>query len=98
MLSHKVHSAGVVAFAVGIGQGRVTANLQDTHLDDAVFVSDEESVEMVRCYTAVTQSVIGIRLLFMFQTFRLLHEEGFCVGASSGLNVAAAVQVQYHSR
>eukprot|EP00118_Oscarella_pearsei_P013261 m.104283 g.104283 ORF g.104283 m.104283 type:complete len:113 (+) comp37202_c0_seq5:629-967(+) len=26
-------------------------------------------------------------------TFRLLYEEGFCVGASSGLNVSAAVQV-----
>lgn len=24
---------------------------------------------------------------------RLLHEEGFCVGASSGLNVCAAMQV-----
>ena len=31
--------------------------------------------------------------LFAFQTFRLLHEEGFYVGASSGLNVIAAVQV-----
>ena len=27
------------------------------------------------------------------QTYYLLHEEGFFVGASSGLNVAAAVQV-----
>ena len=27
------------------------------------------------------------------QTFYLLHEEGFFVGASSGLNVAAAVEV-----
>ncbi|XP_062513923.1 uncharacterized protein LOC134189610 isoform X2 [Corticium candelabrum] len=56
----------------GIGQGRVTDNLRGTSLDDAVFVSDKESVEM---------------------TFRLLHEEGFCVGASSGLNVAAAVKI-----
>ena len=29
------------------------------------------------------------------QTFRLLHEEGFFVGASSGLNVAAAVKVSH---
>ena len=29
------------------------------------------------------------------QTFYLLHEEGFFVGASSGLNVAAAVQVSH---
>lgn len=31
--------------------------------------------------------------LIISQTFYLLHEEGFFVGASSGLNVAAAVQV-----
>ena len=29
----------------------------------------------------------------IFQTFRLLHEEGFFVGASTGLNVAGAVKV-----
>ena len=35
---------------------------------------------------------------FLFpQTFSLLHEEGFFVGASSGLNVAAAVKVRYVS-
>lgn len=32
-------------------------------------------------------------LLDDFQVFYLLHEEGFFVGASTGLNVAAAVQV-----
>ena len=31
---------------------------------------------------------------YSMQTFYLLHEEGFFVGASSGLNVAAAVQVR----
>ncbi|KAM7438947.1 Cysteine synthase 1 [Porites harrisoni] len=56
----------------GIGQGRVTSNLQGAPIDNAVFVSDKEAVEM---------------------TFFLLHEEGFFVGASSGLNVAAAVKV-----
>lgn len=29
----------------------------------------------------------------MYQTFRLLHKEGILAGASSGLNVAAAVRV-----
>ncbi|EDQ85916.1 uncharacterized protein MONBRDRAFT_28906 [Monosiga brevicollis MX1] len=29
----------------------------------------------------------------LHQTFKLLHEEGFCVGLSSGLNVQAAVEV-----
>ncbi|XP_044183185.1 cysteine synthase 1-like [Acropora millepora] len=56
----------------GIVQGRVTTNLQGAPIDDAVFVTDKEAVEM---------------------TFFLLHEEGFFVGASSGLNVAAAVKV-----
>ena len=34
------------------------------------------------------------RFALFFQTFFLLHEEGFFVGASSGLNVAAAVKVR----
>ena len=33
-------------------------------------------------------------IFVLFQTFFLLHEEGFFVGASSGLNVAAAVKVK----
>ncbi|XP_065899017.1 uncharacterized protein [Dysidea avara] len=56
----------------GIGQGRLTNNLNGAPVDYAMMVSDDESVSM---------------------TFRLLHEEGFFVGASSGLNVAAAVKV-----
>ena len=51
--------------------------------------------------TVVTQLIkpdslsLGIEALFnlFLQTFFLLHEEGFFVGASSGLNVAAAVKV-----
>lgn len=35
----------------------------------------------------------GSMLADTLQAFTLLHEEGFCVGASSGLNVEAAVQV-----
>ncbi|XP_013401371.1 cysteine synthase 1 [Lingula anatina] len=56
----------------GIGQGRVTSNLEGAPIDDAMCITDKEAVEY---------------------TFRLLHEEGFFVGASSGLNVAAAVRV-----
>jgi cysteine synthase A len=56
----------------GIGQGRVTANLEGAPIDDAVRVSDEESVRMV---------------------FDLISEEGVFVGASSGLNVMAAIKV-----
>ncbi|KAK7482505.1 hypothetical protein BaRGS_00026216 [Batillaria attramentaria] len=56
----------------GIGQGRVTRNLEGAPIDDALAVQDTDVVNM---------------------TFRLLHEEGFFVGASTGLNVSAAVQV-----
>lgn len=56
----------------GIGQGRVTKNLEGAPIDDALCVLDTDVIQM---------------------TFRLLHEEGFLVGASSGLNVSAAVQV-----
>lgn len=58
----------------GIGQGRVTKNLEGAPIDDALLVRDTDAVKM---------------------TFRVLHEEGFFVGASSGLNVAAAVQVAH---
>ncbi|XP_064623104.1 uncharacterized protein LOC135485214 [Lineus longissimus] len=56
----------------GIGQGRITNNLEGAPVDDALLVPDTDSVNM---------------------TFRLLHQEGFFVGASSGLNVSAAVKV-----
>lgn len=56
----------------GIGQGRVTQNVQGAPVDYAILVKDREAVEM---------------------TYFLLHEEGFFVGVSSGLNVAAAVRV-----
>ncbi|GAB1600198.1 cysteine synthase 1-like [Argonauta hians] len=68
----KLERAGDVSITEGIGQGRITGNMQGAIVDDALLVSDEESVEMV---------------------FRLLGEEGFFVGASSGLNVSAAVRV-----
>jgi len=56
----------------GIGTTRVTANLEGTPIDDAVFVDDLTCVKMV---------------------YRLLREEGLFVGGSTGINVAAAVQV-----
>lgn len=56
----------------GIGQGRITDNLKDAQIDDALHIVDTDVIEM---------------------TFRLLYEEGFLVGATSGLNVAAALQV-----
>lgn len=56
----------------GIGQGRITENLKDSPIDDALFIKDSDVV----C-----------------TTFRLLYEEGFFVGATSGLNVFAAMEV-----
>ncbi|MES1192223.1 MAG: cysteine synthase A [Steroidobacter sp.] len=56
----------------GIGIGRVTANLQDTPIDDAVHVNDMDTVSMV---------------------YELLRKEGLFLGSTSGVNVAAAVQV-----
>jgi cysteine synthase A len=56
----------------GIGTTRVTANLQDTPIDDAVSIDDPSCVRTV---------------------YRLLREEGLFVGGSSGINVAAALQL-----
>ena len=56
----------------GIGTTRITANLADTPIDDAVAVDDPACVKMV---------------------YRLLREEGLFVGSSSGINVAAALQI-----
>ncbi|RHY33047.1 hypothetical protein DYB32_001932 [Aphanomyces invadans] len=63
---------GAGSVTEGIGQGRVTDNLKDSPIDDAVHIEDRRSIEMV---------------------FRLLKDEGIFVGASSGLNVAAACDV-----
>lgn len=40
-------NVGVFICILGIGQGRVTSNLQGAPIDDAVFVTDKEAVEMV---------------------------------------------------
>ena len=54
----------------GIGQGRITANLDSAVVDHAYRISDDTAVR---------------------HTFQLLEEEGLCLGASSGVNVAGAV-------
>lgn len=56
----------------GIGNTRVTANLEKADIDDAVLVDDLESLATID---------------------HLLFEEGLFVGGSSGLNVAAAVEL-----
>lgn len=58
--------------AEGIGQGRITGNLEGAPIDTQFRISDEEGLIWVR---------------------RLLAEEGLCLGLSSGINVAGAVQL-----
>ncbi len=54
----------------GIGQGRVTANLEDVEIDTAYQVPDPEALQIL---------------------FRLVEEEGLCLGGSSGINIAGAM-------
>ncbi len=56
----------------GIGQGRITANLEGLKVDHAFQIPDATAVEI---------------------TFQLLEEEGLCLGASSGVNVAGAIEL-----
>jgi cysteine synthase len=67
-----VKATGSGSITEGIGIGRVTANMQDAPIDDAVHIEDAQTIRYV---------------------YRLLHEEGLFVGSTSGINVAAAVQV-----
>jgi len=56
----------------GIGQGRITANLEGLAVDMPYNIHDAEAVPL---------------------TLQLLREEGLCLGASSGVNVAGAVHM-----
>lgn len=58
--------------AEGIGQGRITANLESAPIDTQFRISDEEGMHWVE---------------------RLLQDEGLCLGLSSGINVAGAVEL-----
>ena len=56
----------------GIGQGRITKNLEGAPIDTAYRIADAEAVDVV---------------------FGLTREEGLCVGASTGINIAGAVRL-----
>ena len=60
------------SIAEGIGQGRVTANLEGVEIDAAYRIADEPAVKII---------------------FQLLREEGLCLGLSSGINVAGAIEL-----
>ena len=61
--------------AEGIGQGRITANLDGAPIDTQFRISDEAGLHWVA---------------------RLLQEEGLCLGLSSGINVAGAIELGRH--
>ena len=56
----------------GIGQGRITANLEGAVIDEAYQIPDAEALPVV---------------------FKLLREEGLCLGGSSGINVAGTMRL-----
>jgi cysteine synthase A len=56
----------------GIGQGRITANLEDAPIDEAYQIPDDEWLPIA---------------------FRLLKEEGLCLGGSTAVNVAGALRL-----
>lgn len=65
-------SAEGSSVAEGIGQSRITANLDGAPIDAWFRVSDEEGLKYV---------------------YDLMQYEGLCVGLSTGINVAGAVQL-----
>lgn len=67
-----VKATGTGSITEGIGIGRVTANMQDAPIDDAVYIEDAATIT---------------------QVYRLLRDEGLFVGSTTGINVAAAIQV-----
>ncbi len=56
----------------GIGQGRITANLESIEVDKAYRINDDEALHVL---------------------FRLVEEEGLCLGGSAGVNVAGAIRL-----
>ncbi|MEM9705791.1 MAG: pyridoxal-phosphate dependent enzyme, partial [Pseudomonadota bacterium] len=56
----------------GIGQGRITGNLEGLALDDAYRATDEEALDVI---------------------YKLVEEEGMCLGGSAGVNVVGATKL-----
>jgi len=56
----------------GIGQGRITANLEDVIVDHAYRVTDIEALNVI---------------------YKLIEEEGMCLGGSAGINIAGAMKL-----
>jgi len=56
----------------GIGQGRITANLEGFSPDFSYQIPDEEALPII---------------------FKLVQEEGLCLGGSTGINIAGAIRL-----
>jgi cysteine synthase A len=56
----------------GIGQGRITKNLEGVPVDDWFQITDEEALPLI---------------------FDMMQFEGLCMGGSTGINVAGAIQM-----
>ncbi len=56
----------------GIGQSRITANLEGVEVDDAWRIEDADALRIV---------------------FALTRDEGMCLGGSSGINIAGAIEL-----
>ena len=74
---HSYFTTGVLkaegsSITEGIGQGRITKNIEGLKVDHSFQIPDAEAVDIV---------------------FQLLSEEGLCLGASSGVNVAGAIRL-----
>ena len=70
--THGELKAEGTSISEGIGQGRITANLEGAPIDVAYQIPDEEWLPIA---------------------FRLLKEEGLCLGGSSGVNLAGALKL-----
>ena len=71
---HSYYTTGVLkaegsSITEGIGQGRITGNLQGATIDTSYRIDDAEALDIV---------------------FKLVVEEGLCLGSSSGINIAGA--------
>jgi len=67
----KLDSPGA-SISEGIGQGRITANLEGLKPDFSYRIPDAEALPLV---------------------FEMLEDEGICLGASSGVNIAGAIRM-----
>lgn len=69
--AHGALKAEGTSITEGIGQSRITANLEGAVVDDQFLISDHQSLPI---------------------TYSLLKDEGLCLGSSSGVNVAGAIE------